>query len=123
MQLPYLAVYATISNAATLPCSVRDEQQCSYPYLRKFTEDISTRSYREPGRNWMKLSKQHSKLPNDIYLGTIYLCPLKGEIKNLGYDNITFNRKGGDVILQGEETPGTRRLMEGAGSFLTYANP
>ena len=55
----------------------------------------------------MKPSKQHSKLPNYIYLGTIYLSPLKREIshcekiKNLGDDIITFNGKGWNVILQG----------------------
>lgn len=57
---------------------------------------------------WIKLSKQCWNISNDIYLGTIYFSPLKGEISKcekistLTDEIISFNRKGGDIILQGD---------------------
>ena len=57
---------------------------------------------------WIKLGKQSAALARDVYLGTIYFSPSKGEIKNcekisnLSEEIISFNRKGGEVILQGD---------------------
>ena len=74
-------------------------------YLQKMLQPIHTENQ---DIIWLKISKQCSNLPKDIYLGTMYFSPLKGEIrncdkiKNLSEEIINFRREGVDIILQGD---------------------
>ena len=57
---------------------------------------------------WIKFGKRSEVLTNDVYLGTIYYSPNRSEIRNcekiskLAEEITNFNKKGGEVILQGD---------------------
>ena len=67
---------------------------------------------------WIKIKKEKLNLPNDIYLGSLYISPHKGKqtesvkIKTLGEDIISFQRKGGEILLLGDTNARTSNFSD-----------